>query len=924
MGKNKLAKANGLKSTFKINDDKYIMTTFDKGYYSKKEKGIKKESKEIIDYENNFTARFLNSDNQIEIDGNIGKPVNILLPCDITNQLGAKETIEKMFFKNAPENGFNDNIHIQVAYKIMNIKKLFTVYTNNMIYSVNNLLKIDCDSDLVGTFYTGNNFKKAKFAYDMNKTNLLSDLRRNLFIVSDVWNKEKNSKLKELYDAFTEYDKTHFSNSDYFSRLKTYIKNELGFSNYKDIENTAISYNTIAKSNLDRAANYFSDIFADKDGNVNFLYVFESIRLLSMIRQSSYHSFEFKNKHMCTIFELDDKIKKGCNDYIDTKTALNEIFDNKVNSINTNFVNTNKVNINIIFDIYNNRNKQQLVKNYYDFLIRKVYKNIGFSITTLREAIIEHHYSKASSFDLTNKQYDSYRSKIYALMDFVIYNFYNDNPDKIDEFVQDLRSLTTKNEDEKLKIYKKHAQSVYDNLFKHFNKIIEELNNFKNNPKDERFTKNIEVNDIDIQSPNNFTMFSKAMYCITSFLDGKEINMFLDSMINSIENIDSFFDFAKDIEMDMELVDAYKMFENSKQIANELKFIKSIARMNKSKKATKDSKVNIKSYQYYDSAFLFGQTDIDKIQADFKLNQKFEDGKKTDHTLRNFFINNVINSNRFFYVIRFIKPEDGRKIMHNKNIVSFAINEINDTQIIRYCKTTNIKFNYKNPDYTQMRKRLADKLTNVNYDTFSNISNDPKKNVEKEQLKALAGLYLTILYLIVKSLVRINVSYSIAFSTAERDFEIISKKIPYSTNDCKFKTNPIYLTKMFNDDNKLNSKVKFLIKENNKHFDKKIFREFRNSVEHLNAISSFAKYADDITEVKSYFDLYHILLANSVKDKLVNAKNYPQFIKDADNINKHQTAGKDYLYGILSPLAYNTSRYMNLACRYRFNKSFGK
>lgn len=58
-----------------------------------------------------------------------------------------------------------------------------------------------------------------------------------------------------------------------------------------------------------------------------------------------------------------------------------------------------------------------------------------------------------------------------------------------------------------------------------------------------------------------------------------------------------------------------------------------------------------------------------------------------------------------------------------------------------------------------MRSVIADKLMHINYDTFSNVSNDSKKNAEKEQMKALGGLYLTVLYLIVKTLVRINVNY---------------------------------------------------------------------------------------------------------------------------------------------------------------------
>lgn len=927
MGKNKLAKANGLKSTFKINENEYIMTSFNESYYSKKEKGIKKSTKEIENFENNFNATFSDCNIQVEIDGGINKPVNVVLPTNISNQLDAKSAIEKIFFKNVPENGFDDNVHIQVAYKIMSIKKLFTIYVNNMVYCINNLLKVDSSKDLVGTLYTGNDLMKAKLAYDMIETGLIFKTSNNDFLIkSDVWNEYNKSLFKSLKDDFAEYDKSRFNdnNSSYLSRLKSYIKNYLGFFNYRAIKSTAESYENIAKTNLDRAGNYFSDVFADKDGNTNILYIFESIRLLSMLRQSSYHSSEFKERHVCTIFELDKYIENSDRNYIYTKKALDEIFDNKVNAINDNFVKTNKVNINIIFDIYSGKNKQQLVQNYYDFLIRKVYKNMGFSLKTLRESIIANYYGKTDNYNLEDKQFDSYRAKIYALMDFVIYNYYADSQEKIDNFIKNLRTLTVKNEEEKLKIYKKHAQSVYDDLGKYFDKIIKELEAFVKNPKNKEFTQKVSENDIDIQNPKDFTMFSKAMYCISSFLDGKEINMFLDSLINSLQNIDSFFDFAHSIEMNMDLVDSYKMFENSKQIANELKFIKSIAKMNKGKKATKKLRVDVERYQYLDVAALFGQTDAAKIETDFKLSQDAQNDKNIKYTLCNFFINNVINSNRFSYVIRFINPENAKKIMENKSIVSFAINEITDTQIVRYCKTTNVKFDIDNPDYAQMRSDIANKLIHVNYDTFSNVSNDPKKNTEKEQLKALAGLYLTVLYLIVKTLVRINVNYSIAFAIIERDFEIINKKISHSNNDSNFKKNPLYITNLFKGENKLNKEVKSLVDKNAEHFNSNIFILYRNSVEHLNVISYFASHANEITKVKSYFDLYHIMLANSVKDRLKDPENHSEFISDVNDINKYQTSGKDYLYGILSPLAYNTSRYMNLACRYRFMKSFGK
>ena len=50
-----------------------------------------------------------------------------------------------------------------------------------------------------------------------------------------------------------------------------------------------------------------------------------------------------------------------------------------------------------------------------------------------------------------------------------------------------------------------------------------------------------------------------------------------------------------------------------------------------------------------------------------------------------------------------------------------------------------------------------------------------RENVAKERAKAVIGLYLTVMYLLVKNLVNVNARYVIAIHCLERDLGCIRK-----------------------------------------------------------------------------------------------------------------------------------------------------
>ena len=65
-------------------------------------------------------------------------------------------------------------------------------------------------------------------------------------------------------------------------------------------------------------------------------------------------------------------------------------YNRPVEEINNRFIENNKVNIQILrFGIQEHPDIAELVRSYYEFLITKKYKNMGFSIKKLRESMLE-------------------------------------------------------------------------------------------------------------------------------------------------------------------------------------------------------------------------------------------------------------------------------------------------------------------------------------------------------------------------------------------------------------------------------------------------------------------------------------------------------------------------------------------------------
>lgn len=942
--KKSIAKANGLKSTFKLNDNEYWMTSFGHGNIAVPEKDI--VNKEVEDLKDTFVAT-VKHENLAVIHGVAGD-VDVALPKTTQNRLDAKDTIEKMYFGKS----YSDNIHIQIAYNIMDMKKIFGVYSNNIVYCINNLVEAKAGGDSVGVFFTGNTYNGAKTAYNLIQSGLFPN--KNMYMNMDVWHDKSIDILKDFKKHI--YKRNYKTKMNNAQKILLCLKEDYGISEYKHLTNGARDFSVL--KNIKRA-NYFSDILCDEKGVFSDRRAFSILTLLGNIRHESFHEIESSAEWM---YNLDKNLNR------EQKQTIDEIVCQKINKINRDFIKNSTMNLNILFKIYcPYESNSKIISQYYDFSVKKVYKNLGFSVVTLRESMLE---NQNELFNLKDKEYDSVRSKLYTLFDFVLYKYFLSNQIKIDDFVKKLRTCADNSDEYKKQLYINEANKVWEDIKNNIiNCVIPEVNLIKNGKaeKSSGLKQKIE-REITVKANNSFVLpeqlsyFAKVVYVVSAFLDGKEINMFLDSLINELENIASFNDVLKSLNMPLEYKDNFKFFINAREEAEKLRFVRSVAKMNKTKVAVKNSRETVKSKRYYDACCVLGENNEQKINEAFGLGNEYSKAK-FDHTFRNFIINNVINSNRFNYVMRFMNPKNARKIMECRPLVLFAFKDVPESQIERYCSSVGIAFDKDTPDYGDMRAKLTDKLLDVKFDNFSKVSNNANQAKEKERLKALVGLYLSVLYRIVKSIVRINTSYTIAFGIYERDCAILNKKIDdlneknnhsNKKNDKKkhyeLGSNPLGITNDFrakNTDNnipiektKINKRVEKLLQ---KAIDDKetclcvdrTYKEYRNVIAHLNVVSSFPKYLKDVKKVESYFDFYHYMVLEALYEK--NETVLKRGLKESESpvLNKnamamykrmkeHQTACKDFIYTVNAPFAYNVARYINLSCKSKFEQGYGK
>lgn len=770
------------------------------------------------------------------------------------DMLGLKSELEKRFFGKT----FDDNIHIQLIYNILDIEKILAVYVTNIVYALNNMLGEGDDEshdDFMGYL-----------------------------------------SAKNTYDVFTDPDE-----SDLSKNIKGNIKKSL--SKFNDLLKT-------------KRLGYFGlEEPKTKDTNALEAYkkrVYHMLAIVGQIRQSVFHDKSSK---------LDEDLYSFI-DIIDSeyRETLDYLVDERFDSINKGFIQGNKVNISLLIDMMKGYEADDIIRLYYDFIVLKSQKNLGFSIKKLREKILDEY-----GFRFKDKQYDSVRSKMYKLMDFLLFcNYYRNDIAAGESLVRKLRFSMT--DDEKEGIYADEAAKLWGKFRNDFENIADHMNGdvIKELGKaDMDFDE--KILDSEKKNASDLLYFSKMIYMLTYFLDGKEINDLLTTLISKFDNIKEFLKIMKSsaIDVECELTAGYKLFNDSQRITNELFIVKNIASMRK-------PAASAKLTMFRDALTILGIDDKitdDRISEILKLKEK----GKGIHGLRNFITNNVIESSRFVYLIKYANAQKIREVAKNEKVVMFVLGGIPDTQIERYYKSC-VEFPDMNSSLEAKRSELARMIKNIRFDDFKNVKQQAKgrENVAKERAKAVIGLYLTVMYLLVKNLVNVNARYVIAIHCLERDFGLYKEIIPelasknlkndyriLSQTLCELCDNGDESPNLFL---KKNKRLRKCVEVDINNADSSMTRKYRNCIAHLTVVRELKEYIGDIRTVDSYFSIYHYVMQRCITKREDDTKQEEK-IKYEDDLLKNHGYTKDFVKALNSPFGYNIPRFKNLSIEQLFDRN---
>lgn len=770
------------------------------------------------------------------------------------DMLGLKSELEKRFFGKT----FDDNIHIQLIYNILDIEKILAVYVTNIVYALNNMLGI-----------------KGSESYD--------DFMGYL-------------SARNTYEVFTHPDKSNLSD-----KVKGNIKKSL--SKFNDLLKT-------------KRLGYFGlEEPKTKDTRVSQAYkkrVYHMLAIVGQIRQCVFH-----DKSGAKRFDLYSFINNIDPEYRDT---LDYLVEERLKSINKDFIEGNKVNISLLIDMMKGYEADDIIRLYYDFIVLKSQKNLGFSIKKLREKMLDEY-----GFRFKDKQYDSVRSKMYKLMDFLLFcNYYRNDVVAGEALVRKLRFSMT--DDEKEGIYADEAEKLWGKFRNDFENIADHMNGdvIKELGKaDMDFDE--KILDSEKKNASDLLYFSKMIYMLTYFLDGKEINDLLTTLISKFDNIKEFLKIMKSsaVDVECELTAGYKLFNDSQRITNELFIVKNIASMRK-------PAASAKLTMFRDALTILGIDDKitdDRISEILKLKEK----GKGIHGLRNFITNNVIESSRFVYLIKYANAQKIREVAENEKVVMFVLGGIPDTQIERYYKSC-VEFPDMNSSLEVKRSELARMIKNISFDDFKNVKQQAKgrENVAKERAKAVIGLYLTVMYLLVKNLVNVNARYVIAIHCLERDFGLYKEIIPELAsknlkNDYRILSQTLCELCDDRDESpnlflKKNKRLRKCVEVDINNADSSMTRKYRNCIAHLTVVRELKEYIGDIRTVDSYFSIYHYVMQRCIT-KREDDKKQEEKIKYEDDLLKNHGYTKDFVKALNSPFGYNIPRFKNLSIEQLFDRN---
>lgn len=758
------AKRIGIKSTVAYGDGKYAITTFGKGAETEialtsadppeetlpaqSAPGLSihadfYEAKPEPESDPDFIDKTRISARRSQLESLISNPLES--PRD--DYLGLKDVIERKFFgREYP----NDTIRIQIANAILDIQKILGIYVADVLHFVDSLQ--DEPTDLVGLRLGDEKMKK-----------LLASASPYLgfFGGSEVF-EIPGGKNKISPKEADEH------NAKVFRALGA-IRQKIAHFNW---EQSLVIFG----ANATMPSQFFFDADAknQKEKNRNQSLWPDVIAFLWRKR-------------------LENVRKKFC----EKSAAMNLMVLNQIYGDDT------------------EEKKKKRALQYYDFSVLKKGKNLGFNLTKTREAIIDafKEFEIFHTSDLEKKRtIDTFRSKLYALLDFVLFDAASSNSsDKmgqtsiwrfaIDDALAQLREAP--DDDAKEAIYKKLALKIDGTPLKR--RLGDIFKKFLSDSKTPSFPMDLtkkkaippvnpewleETREADASS------FVQLIAFLCNFLEGKEINELVTAFIRKFEGIQSLINLLRKLEGDdaVTFTDTFALFneeqgEMAGKIADDLRLLASVGKM-------KPDMTPAKRVLYKNALAILGVEDeemtdewlAENILLD-KSREDYNEKKKDVNPFRNYIAKNVITSRTFYYLVRYAKPTSVRKLMSNPKIIRYVLKRLPGKQVNSY-------YNALRPSVGEQKEKEGEKvdrktlldfltkeLTDFSFELLVNdkdkiieTSRDRKLNIEVERLKKLTSLYMSIAYIAVKNLVKVNARYFVAYSALERDLALFVEK----------------------------------------------------------------------------------------------------------------------------------------------------
>lgn len=874
------AKLAGVKWVIKANDDVAYISSFGKGNNSVLEKRIMGDVSGDVNKDSHMYVNPKYTKKNYEIKNGFSSGSSLTThPNKPDKNSGMDALCLKTYFeKEIFKDKFNDNMHIQAIYNIFDIEKILAKHITNIIYTVNSL---DRNYNQSGNDTIG---------FDLN-----------------------------YHVPYSEYGGGKDSNGEPKNRFK-----------WEKRDNFSKFYNE-AKPHL----GYYENIFYDHGEPISEEKFYNYLNILNFIRNNTFH---YKDNDI-------ELYGENYSEEFVFINCLNKFVKNKFKNVNKNFISNEKNNLYIILNAYGEDTENvEVVKKYskelYKLSVLKTNKNLGVNVKKLRESAIENGYCPLP-YDKENDvaKLSSVKHKLYKTYDFVITHYLNSNDKPLLEIVEALR--LSKNDDEKEIVYKKYTEKLFKaddviNPIKAISKLFVEKGNKLFREKVIIKKKYIE----DVSIDKNIYDFTKVIFFMTCFLDGKEINDLLTNIISKLQVIEDHNNVIKFIAENDDAVykdysDKYAIFRNAGKIATELEAIKSIARMeNKIDKAFKEPLLK-------DAMLALGVSSNDFDEKYEKYFKTDVDADKDHQKVSTFLMNNVINNSRFKYVIKYINPADINRLAKNKHLVKFVLDQIPHKQIDSYYNSV---CTVEEPSYKGKIQLLTKKITGLNF--YSLFENCKIPNVEKERKKAVITLYFTIVYILVKNLVNINGLYTLALYFVERDGyfykDICEKKDKKkSYKDVDYLLLPeIFSGSKYREETK-NLKLpkekdreimkKYLPNDEDRKEYNKFFKQYRNNIVHLKIIAKLSELTKNIDkDINSYFDIYHYCTQRVMFDYcqknnnvvLAKMKDLAHIKSDCDEFSSKHTY--PYSSAVLRfmnlPFAYNVPRFKNLSYKKFFDK----